>query len=74
MSLCGHASLGHSKYFPFVGTYILQQELQEEEAVLDSEGASGRDGSTRMLKDEVTPDDIASVVAAWTGEVLEMHS
>ncbi|CBJ25903.1 ATPase [Ectocarpus siliculosus] len=46
----------------------LQKELEEEEAVLDKDGAdSHTDGGSRMLRDEVTPDDIASVVASWTG-------
>lgn len=45
-----------------------QKELEAEEAVLDMDGAaSSVQGGSRMLRDEVTPDDIASVVASWTG-------
>lgn len=45
-----------------------QKELQEEEAALDmDDGASDTKDGSRMLRDEVTPDDIASVVASWTG-------
>lgn len=29
---------------------------------------TGTKGGSRMLRDEVTPDDIASVVASWTGD------
>ncbi|CAN0090748.1 unnamed protein product, partial [Sphacelaria rigidula] len=46
----------------------LQEELRNEEALLDEDPRSGADANSRMLRDEVTPDDIASVVAAWTGE------
>eukprot|EP00904_Undaria_pinnatifida_P006538 jgi/Undpi1/3013/HiC_scaffold_14.g06390.m1 len=46
----------------------LQKQLEEEEAVLDKDDAgAGVEGGSRMLRDEVTPDDIASVVASWTG-------
>ncbi|CAM9332954.1 unnamed protein product [Ascophyllum nodosum] len=50
----------------------LQKELEEEEASLDLEdlgdSASSANGNgSRMLRDEVTPDDIASIVASWTG-------
>lgn len=46
----------------------LQKQLEEEEAVLDMDNAdTGTKGGSRMLRDEVTPDDIASVVASWTG-------
>lgn len=46
----------------------LQKQLEEEEAVLDMDNADiGTKGGSRMLRDEVTPDDIASVVASWTG-------
>ncbi|CAM9110882.1 unnamed protein product [Laminaria digitata] len=46
----------------------LQKQLEEEEAVLDMDNANaGTKGGSRMLRDEVTPDDIASVVASWTG-------
>ncbi|CAM9769062.1 unnamed protein product [Pylaiella littoralis] len=46
----------------------LQKELEEEEAVLDmNDGLSENKDGSRMLRDEVTPDDIASVVASWTG-------
>lgn len=31
------------------------------------DGASDTKNGSRMLRDEVTPDDIASVVASWTG-------
>ncbi|CAM9995476.1 unnamed protein product [Scytosiphon promiscuus] len=46
----------------------LQKELEEEEDLLDTYNSDTqiKDGS-RMLRDEVTPDDIASVVASWTG-------
>lgn len=50
--------------------WFSQKELQEEETVLDAEGGEDDDGGSRMLRDEVTPDDIASVVAAWTGKRL----
>lgn len=48
-----------------------QKELEEEEAALDMDDAPSEtsDGS-RMLRDEVTPDDIASVVASWTGAII----
>lgn len=46
-----------------------QKQLEEEEAVLDMDNAdAGTKGGSRMLRDEVTPDDIASVVASWTGD------
>lgn len=47
-----------------------QIELEEEEAALDmdDDAAESKSGS-RMLRDEVTPDDIASVVASWTGDL-----
>eukprot|EP00903_Cladosiphon_okamuranus_P019530 g17961.t1 len=46
----------------------LQKELEEEEAALDmDDGTSDTKDGSRMLRDEVTPDDIASVVASWTG-------
>ncbi|CAN0108368.1 unnamed protein product, partial [Hapterophycus canaliculatus] len=46
----------------------LQKELEEEEALLDTyDGDSDTKDGSRMLRDEVTPDDIASVVASWTG-------
>ncbi|CAN0283837.1 unnamed protein product, partial [Scytosiphon promiscuus] len=46
----------------------MQKELEEEEDLLDTYNSDTqiKDGS-RMLRDEVTPDDIASVVASWTG-------
>lgn len=44
----------------------LEKELADIEAASDMEGASELDGG-RMLRDEVTADDIANVVAAWTG-------
>lgn len=48
-----------------------QKELEEEEAALDmDDGPSDTKGGNRMLRDEVTPDDIASVVASWTGASL----
>src|SRR6187431_1262203 len=40
----------------------LQAKLAEEEATL-----SQRDGAARLLKEEVDADDIARIVAAWTG-------
>ena len=51
-----------------------QKELEEEEAALDNDDSTSdpKNGS-RMLRDEVTPDDIASVVASWTGWSLHMH-
>lgn len=48
---------------------VWQKELEEEEAVLDMDDGVSKDGS-RMLRDEVTPDDIASVVASWTGDCI----
>ncbi|CAM9142065.1 unnamed protein product [Choristocarpus tenellus] len=45
----------------------LQRELEEEEKVLDAAAGASLEGDTRLLRDEVTPDDIAAVVAAWTG-------
>ena len=48
-----------------------QKQLEEEEAVLDKDDAgAGVEGGSRMLRDEVTPDDIASVVASWTGDAV----
>ena len=44
----------------------LEKELADIEAASDVEGASDLDGG-RMLRDEVTADDIANVVAIWTG-------
>eukprot|EP00563_Minutocellus_polymorphus_P000529 CAMPEP_0181038774 /NCGR_PEP_ID=MMETSP1070-20121207/10110_1 /TAXON_ID=265543 /ORGANISM="Minutocellus polymorphus, Strain NH13" /LENGTH=848 /DNA_ID=CAMNT_0023116571 /DNA_START=40 /DNA_END=2586 /DNA_ORIENTATION=- len=44
----------------------LEKELADIEAASDLEGASDL-GSGRMLRDEVTADDIANVVAVWTG-------
>ena len=46
----------------------LEEELQklDDAAENSPEGEVGGDGS-RMLKDEVTADDIANVVAIWTG-------
>jgi ATP-dependent Clp protease ATP-binding subunit ClpB len=41
----------------------LERELSQAEARL----ASRQDGGTRFLKEEVAADDIAAVVAAWTG-------
>ncbi len=41
----------------------LEQKLRESEAQL----ASRQDGGQRFLKEEVTADDIAEVVARWTG-------
>ncbi|CAN5690372.1 ATP-dependent chaperone ClpB [soil metagenome] len=41
----------------------LQERLREQEAALASEG----DGHRRLLKEEVDADDIAHIVAAWTG-------
>lgn len=50
---------------------MLQKELEEEEAALDmDDGTSDTKDGSRMLRDEVTPDDIASVVASWTGSSL----
>ncbi|CAM9175199.1 unnamed protein product [Chrysoparadoxa australica] len=45
------------------------QTLPQVQAELEAEGErlSSQDGGRRLLRDEVTPDDIASVVAAWTG-------
>ncbi len=40
----------------------LEQRLAEESAALDALGDAGR-----MLKEEVTVDEIAEIVAAWTG-------
>lgn len=49
----------------------VQKELEEEEAVLDmDDGVSDTKDGSRMLRDEVTPDDIASVVASWTGDCI----
>jgi ATP-dependent Clp protease ATP-binding subunit ClpB len=41
----------------------LEQELER----LESMGEDGKDDGERMLRDEVIADDIASVVAIWTG-------
>lgn len=50
---------------------VWQKELEEEEAVLDmDDGNSDTKDRSRMLRDEVTPDDIASVVASWTGDCV----
>jgi ATP-dependent Clp protease ATP-binding subunit ClpB len=43
----------------------LQQELSKLEALADEQGVPG--DSERMLRDEVVADDIAAVVAVWTG-------
>ena len=43
----------------------LQEELKELEAISDSGSDSGN--SEKMLRDEVVADDIANVVAVWTG-------
>lgn len=53
---------------------IDQKELEEEEASLDSDDDSS-ERSNRMLRDEVTPDDIAAIVASWTGNrrILDHH-
>jgi len=40
----------------------LQAQLAEQEAAL-----SARDGANRLLKEEVDADDIARIVASWTG-------
>lgn len=42
---------------------LLQRQLQEAEAQYKAAHAEGR----RLLRDEVTADDIAGVVAVWTG-------
>lgn len=57
---------------PLTGSF--QKELQTEEAELDAEGGAGGDEGSRMLRDEVTPDDIASVVAAWTGDLSRQYN
>lgn len=50
-------------------SHTKQKQLEEEEAVLDKDNAdAGTKGGSRMLRDEVTSDDIASVVASWTGD------
>ncbi len=41
----------------------LEEQMRESEAQL----ASRRDGGARFLKEEVTDDDIAEIVAKWTG-------
>nr|AFA52578.1 ATPase [Vaucheria litorea] len=42
----------------------LQKELEKEEAMLESNDETK---AARLLRDEVTPEDIAGVVAMWTG-------
>ncbi|HCS60980.1 MAG TPA: ATP-dependent chaperone ClpB [Microbacterium sp.] len=42
----------------------LEQEVVEAER---SEGADGGEGEGRMVNDQVTEEDIAGVIAAWTG-------
>lgn len=44
----------------------LVEELATLEAIADEEGSATND-EERMLRDEVTADDIAAVVAVWTG-------
>ncbi|GAB7080195.1 ATP-dependent chaperone ClpB [Megalodesulfovibrio paquesii] len=42
--------------------------LNLEKQLADAEtGGSSKDGANRLLKEEVTPDDIAAIVARWTG-------
>jgi ATP-dependent Clp protease ATP-binding subunit ClpB len=43
----------------------LEQELAKLEAVVEAQAESGN--GERMLRDEVVADDIANVVAVWTG-------
>lgn len=66
--------MNHDKFFAIPikrPTAILQKELEEEAAQLDTyNGDSDTKDGSRMLRDEVTPDDIASVVASWTGEFV----
>jgi len=57
----------------YLSVTLRQIELEEEEAALDTDDdAAENKGGSRMLRDEVTPDDIASVVASWTGDFLRM--
>lgn len=44
----------------------LEQELAELEH-LDDQGQLRADGEEPMLRDEVTADDVANIIAAWTG-------
>lgn len=43
--------------------FLAQRQLQEAEAKYKAAHAEGR----RLLRDEVTADDVAGVVAVWTG-------
>eukprot|EP00210_Caulerpa_lentillifera_P007379 g7052.t1 len=46
----------------------LQNQLREAESALaEQEGNGGVGGSTRMLREEVTEEDIAEIISKWTG-------
>ncbi|UTX52844.1 ATP-dependent Clp protease ATP-binding subunit [Leucobacter aridicollis] len=45
---------------------VIEKELAEAERE-ELQGASGPDGEPRMVNEQVTDEDIAGVVAAWTG-------
>lgn len=45
---------------------VIEKELAEAERA-ELQGAAGPDGEPRMVNEQVTDEDIAGVVAAWTG-------
>ena len=45
----------------------LQKQLSEKETALASDEASAGSGEKSLLREEVTEDDIAEVIAKWTG-------
>jgi len=45
----------------------LEAELEKKEALADEMAAKGDTGEAKMLRDEVVAEDIAKVVAIWTG-------
>jgi len=45
----------------------LESELEKKEALADEMAAKGDTGEAKMLRDEVVAEDIAKVVAIWTG-------
>mmetsp|Transcript_12912 Transcript_12912/g.19653 ORF Transcript_12912/g.19653 Transcript_12912/m.19653 type:complete len:998 (-) Transcript_12912:151-3144(-) len=45
----------------------LEAELEKKEALADELAAKGDTGEAKMLRDEVVAEDIAKVVAIWTG-------
>ncbi|CAM9557357.1 unnamed protein product, partial [Discosporangium mesarthrocarpum] len=59
--------LNHAAELKYSTLPQLQKDLEAEEAAMDMERDVPDEDSTRLLRDEVTPDDIAAVVASWTG-------